>query len=171
MDTYILLITAVFRILGSYFILNLNLKPYVKIILVLLTDFFDCDIPRSLKLYKNKDFCQSTQYQQTDKLVDSITYILIFNKLVNTHIFSRNEINILFYLLVYRLIGTFIFILKNQKQTLFYFPNFYLEIALLIALSKTFMFNYKPYIIYVIILKICQEYGLHHYGRYKYNKN
>ena len=171
MDFYILLFSAFLRILSSYFILNLNIKPYVKIILVLLTDFLDCDIPRGLKLYKNKDFCQTTQYQQTDKLVDSITYVLIFNKLINTNIFSRSEINILFYLLVYRLIGTFIFILKNQKQTLFYFPNFYLEIALLIAFSKTFMFNYKPYIIYVIILKICQEYVLHYQGKYKYNKN
>ena len=69
-------------------------------------------------------------------------------------------------LLIYRLIGVYLFITKHNKKYLFYFPNFFLEISLSLMFINQFSILEKFKIIIIIIIiifKLIQEYYLHIY--------
>ena len=65
-----------------------------------------------------------------------------------------------------------LFFINNNREFLFYFPNFYLEIILGLALINylPILNNFKSIIIFLIIIyKLFQEYFLH-YDERIYNK-
>ena len=131
----------------------------------MLTDSIDCS--RKHEEFLNEWInCNSNIYQVTDKIVDTLCYtILLFYILRNGSLSSYNN-NLLKYLFIFRLVGVFLFLIKDNREYLFYFPNFFLEISLGLMLINKFktLDNYKTIIIStIIILKVMQEYYLHIY--------
>tara|TARA_Y100000768_G_scaffold234406_1_gene177203 strand:- start:2012 stop:2530 length:519 start_codon:yes stop_codon:yes gene_type:complete len=157
-----LLISELIRIITTLIILYLVKIPiFAKIILIMLTDLIDCDISR---LFINWIDCNSITYQKFDKITDSISYVLL-----SIYLFNNNNLSYQYYylllLLIYRLIGTYFFLVTNNRQYLFYFPNFFLEICLGLYVINYFpiLNSYKKGIlINIIIYKIIQEYFLHY---------
>ena len=161
-----LLMSYFIRVLSTLIILyKLKIPIYTKIILLMLTDSIDCS--RKHEEFLNEWInCNSNIYQVTDKIVDTLCYtILLFYILRNGSLSSYNN-NLLKYLFIFRLVGVFLFLIKNNREYLFYFPNFFLEISLGLMLINKFktLDNYKTIIIStIIILKVMQEYYLHIY--------
>ena len=161
-----LLMSYFIRVLSTLIILyKLKIPIYTKIILLMLTDSIDCS--RKHEEFLNEWInCNSNIYQVTDKIVDTLCYtILLFYILRNGSLSSYNN-NLLKYLFIFRLVGVFLFLIKDNREYLFYFPNFFLEISLGLMLINKFktLDNYKTIIIStIIILKVMQEYYLHIY--------
>ena len=161
-----LLMSYFIRVLSTLIILyKLKIPIYTKIILLMLTDSIDCS--RKHEEFLNEWInCNSNIYQVTDKIVDTLCYtILLFYILRNGTLSSYNN-NLLKYLFIFRLVGVFLFLIKDNREYLFYFPNFFLEISLGLMLINKFktLDNYKTIIIStIIILKVMQEYYLHIY--------
>ena len=116
------------RIVLTLVILYLPIPLFIKIILITLSDLIDCaQIYHSFFDWVD---CKSDIYQRSDKITDSICYILLLLYILKTNELSTRYKYILTGLLIFRLIGTFLFISTNNRKYLFYFPNFFIEIAL-----------------------------------------
>jgi hypothetical protein len=74
----LLFISAFIRIIITIIILySFNIPIFIKILLIILADFIDCDIPRYIFGYKNYVNCNENLYQKTDKITDTICYVLL----------------------------------------------------------------------------------------------
>lgn len=166
-----LLFSQLIRITITIIILFfLKIPFFLKILLIMFTDTFDCAVPHFL--FREWSNCKKEFYQYSDKLTDIICYsILLFYTLKNSEI-SIPYKKLIMFLFIYRLIGTALFFINNNRKFLFYFPNFYLEITLGLALINYFpiLNKFKSIIIALIIIyKLFQEYFLH-VDRKIYNK-
>lgn len=170
-----LLASEMIRIIATVLILyKLNIPIYMKILLIILADLIDCDFPRLLFGINNWIDCKEIYYQIVDKITDTICYTLLLIYILNNGGLSSNYNNLLIILFLYRFIGTYLFIIKNERKFLFYFPNFFLEICLGLFIINDFprLTKYKGYIVIcIIIYKIIQEYYLHIYKVKVENKN
>jgi len=116
-------------------------------------------------------------YQRYDKINDMISYsMLLFfilnhlngekvddDKTKNTSL-SDIEKKLLIGLFLYRFIGTLFFLGTNNRKFLFYFPNFFLEIALALFTVRYFPYlqPYKKKILTAtVITKVIIEYIMH----------
>ena len=168
-DRKILLTAEFIRIISTIVILYfINIPIYIKIILIMLFDKLDCShltFPYTGPLLTtNTNICKTDFYQKSDKITDSICYIILFFYITTNNILPNSVNYILFVLLVFRLIGTYIFLTKNKRKYLVYFPNFYLDITLALSIIITYpiLNQYKTYIIvFVIVCKILTELYLH----------
>ena len=158
-----LFISQIIRVLAVCFILFLLDVPiYVKIILIILTDAFDCDVPRLL--FRDWINCNTDTYQRTDKMTDTICYVLLFLYLVRYAGLSCQSNYALMFLLAYRIVGTGLFLMKNDRNYLFYFPNFFLEISLGLVLVHQFasLQRYTAFIMLgLVVYKLSLEYYMH----------
>ena len=105
-----------------------------------------------------------------DKIADIICYTLLLVYILNNGGLSSNSNYLLILLFTYRFIGTYLFLIKNNRKYLFYFPNFFLEICLGLVVINHFpiLKNYKEIIlITIVIYKIILEYYLHIYKNTK----
>jgi hypothetical protein len=163
----LLFISAFIRIIITIIILySFNIPIFIKILLIILADFIDCDIPRYIVGYKNWVNCNENLYQKTDKITDTICYVLLLIYILKNANLSTNYNNLIILLFIYRLIGLYLFLINNNRVYLFYFPNFFLEICLGLMIINYYpiLDNFKIIIIlFIIILKIIQEYYLHIY--------
>ena len=125
-----LYISQIIRVIASFIILFILKAPlYMKILLVMTTDAIDCGIPNNI-IFESK---------KSDKITDTICYsMLLYYILVNCNLSSKYKY-ILILLFIYRLIGVYIFLIKNNSTYLFYFPNFFLEISLVLSLINSFL--------------------------------
>ena len=153
------------RIVTTFFVLYFtNIPLFVKIILIIIIDLFDCDIPRLVFGSENWENCNQTIYQTSDKITDTICYTLLLLYLLQNGGISSNYNNLIIFLFIYRLIGVFLFLIKNNRNFLFYFPNFFLEIILVLSIInyfKIFKKSKNVIILLVIIYKFWLEYFLH----------
>ena len=170
-----LFVSQSMRILLTTGLLFLVRIPLVyKIIGIILLDTLDCDIPNILftnwincKSNKSNKIDKTIYYQKKDKFIDTICHTLLLLYILNNKVFGNRFTIIIVLLYLYRLIGTYIFLKKENRKYLFYFPNFFLEITLGFS-----MINYIPFLkkytfiilLSIIIFKILLEYNLH----YKY---
>jgi len=167
-DLKILYIVSVIRITLTIIVLYFtNFSLYIKMIIIFLFDFIDCGIARFFKLYKTEYICNTINYQNKDKLSDTIYYILLFYFIYSNQILNKKQINIIFILLLYRLIGLLIFLYKKNRKVFFYFPNFFEYIIFFWVLLKNLniKISQKNEIIIIILLsivKIYHEYILHY---------
>lgn len=152
------------RIIFTIIILyKLPIPLFAKIIL-LMTDSIDCGIPH--KLFGKWIDCgfNSDIYQLSDKITDSICYIMLLFYILGNENFVSDYNNLIVCLLVFRLIGIYFFLTRNDRKYLFYFPNYFLEMCLGLSLIKHFpvlqKFKQTMFII-IIIYKIMLEYNLH----------
>ncbi len=161
-----LLLSDCIRVIITYIILLLNIPDFVKIFLIMISDTLDCGVP--VLLLDDWIDCKDTSvfYQQMDKITDTITYIMLLIYIINKNVFSSSMNKVLIGLFAFRLVGTSLFLAKNNHSYLFYFPNFFLEVCL--ALSIIFYLpTLKKYLIPILfgvfIYKLIQEYYLHVY--------
>lgn len=164
-----LLISEYLRIIIAVLILLLLKIPlFIKIILIIICEKIDCSpntIPYTGPLFSQDiTICKSDDYQKFDKIADSIIYIFLLLYILSEEKLGSKINYILSILLLYRLLGTYLFIKTNNRKYLLYFPNFFLEISLFILIFQYYPFLKKNYLIIFIILiifKIIQEYYLH----------
>ena len=161
-----LFVSQGFRILFTVVVLFFVHIPLLfKVLLVILSDFFDNCIPLR-KVFKDWVDPNTKLYQLSDKITDLMTsYILLFYLFKYPYL-VRNQNLILFYLLLYRSIGQIIFFIWNDQRILLLFPNFFLEFSLLFIGMKYFHVSkkYLPFLtVLIIVWKIVQEYYLHVY--------
>ena len=158
------------RVILSFLILYLNNLPlFVKIILIISLEYLDC-APKfggfGPLLSKNTDICHTTYYQEIDKVADITCYLLILIYIFQYNTISKNWLYFIFVLFFIRLIGSYLFILTKRRCYLFYFPNFFLEVTIVLSLVKYFSLNNYcniTLIILIFIYKLIQEYYLHIY--------
>ena len=164
-----LLISQIIRIVTTLIILyTLNIPIFIKIPLIILTDSIDCGIPHYL--FDKWINCNTNIYQTTDKITDIVCYTLLLVYILKYGGLSSNYNYLLILLFIYRLIGTYLFLIKKNRTYLFYFPNFFLEICFGLVLINNFLIlkNYKEFIlISIVIYKIILEYYLHIYKNTK----
>tara|TARA_X000000950_G_scaffold285852_1_gene392925 strand:- start:198 stop:707 length:510 start_codon:yes stop_codon:yes gene_type:complete len=160
-----LAMAEIIRIILTIFVLYyLPIPLFYKIILVMLFEGFDYTIPKKLLKIDWID-SSNINYHIYDKIGDKICYSILLLYIIQNKIFPKSYSNILIYLLIFRIIGTVLFILKKNRDYLFYFPNFFLEITLAFSGLKHFVLNnsIRNLIIPIIItLKIIQEYFMHY---------
>ena len=166
----LLLLSECIRILLTIIILYVfNIPIFFKILLIMLCDKLDCShmsFPYTGPLLSNNtNICKTLYYQKLDKITDSICYTLILFYILKNENMSTNYNYIIILLFTYRLIGTYLFLTKNNRKYLFYFPNFFLEIILGLSIINYFLVlkKYKEIIILILIIyKIIVEYYMHY---------
>jgi hypothetical protein len=153
------------RIIATIIILyTLNIPIFMKILLIMITDFIDCDVPRFFLGSKNWIDCNSNIYQISDKITDTICYTLLLFYILKNGGMNNNYNYLIVLLFIYRLIGIYLFFIKKNRKYLFYFPNFFLEICLGLMVINYFpnLKNFNVIIISIVIIyKIILEYYLH----------
>jgi len=148
------LITTIIAFFILYkFIDNKFIKKYLFLILPILLTLLDIEDGLWIAMYKYNGYyggCFKTYYYQiTDKIVDVISYSLLFA-------FFKLDMVLLFFVL-YRIIGVIIFTLTRQKMSIVVFFDFVKEYLLyLFVFGK----NYA-YLPFFICLKILYEYYIH----------
>lgn len=158
-------ISCLLRILITCFVLFFtNVNLFIKIIIIILIDNLDSEIPKILLDEWICTICgNNLYYQRLDKIIDSICYIILLYYIISIKIFSNHINKFLIFLLIFRLIGVTLFLSNNDRKFLFYFPNFFLEISFIYSLINYYnLYNIENIlIILVIIYKIIQEYFMH----------
>ena len=164
-----LLIISISRIFVTFIILfTLNIPVFLKIVSIMLADSIDCWL---CPFCSNRSaFCSggNTRYQIYDKITDMISYSILLFYILNNYRknagLSDRENKLLIGLFIYRLIGTLFFLGTNNRKFLFYFPNFFLEIALALFTVQYFP-NLQPYkkkiLTVTVIAKVIIEYFMH----------
>lgn len=166
----ILFLSELIRIILTIIILYfLNIPIFTKIILIYICDKLDCS-PDSITFtgplfIKNINICRTLFYQKSDKITDTICYTLLLIYILDKGGLSKNYNYLIILLFLYRLVGVYLFLIKNNRKFLFYFPNFFLEICLGLMIICYFpiLKNFKEIIILIIIVsKIIIEYNMHY---------
>lgn len=105
-------------------------------------------------------------YEIVDKFLDFWWYCVVYLYIV---LHNADFIWLMAFLLIFRAIGDTFYLLKKDRKYLFFFPNFYENVFILIFLGTNiplfkFLIVGKAFyvsLIGVFILKILQEYWLH----------
>ncbi len=140
----------IIRFIYTLIIYYLNINNFYKVILILLADYIDCFIIN----YIGKTNCKTFLYQIGDKLLDLFSYYLIY-KLLNLDI-------LYLYVIIYRLIGVFLFSISNSRIFLIIFGDYFKEILVYNYLFHQLNFKKIDYgIIIIIIIKTIFEYYWH----------
>ena len=151
------------RILFSFCIFFVFTIPlFYKIILLIISDTFDCGFS---KLFFKEWIDPNTEvYQISDKVCDTIGYTFLLIYLWTSMFLCKKYNSILTVMYFYRLIGTLLYIIFQERQYLLYFPNFFLESSLIFTGLKQFSISKKYLPIFfalMIFWKLLQEYYLH----------
>ena len=154
-------------ILTIIILFALNIPIFIKIILISICDKLDCSSipPKGPLITKNTDICKTLFYEKSDKITDTICYTLLLIYILDKGGLSKNYNYFIILLFLYRLVGVYLFLIKNNRKYLFYFPNFFLEICLGLMIICYFpiLKNLKVIIIlFIIISKIIVEYYMHY---------
>jgi hypothetical protein len=158
-----LFISEGLRLFATIFILFiLHIPLFYKILLIILTDSFDCGLPNLF--FQDWIDCNTNLYQFLDKTVDLISYIILFSHVVYIKHLEKDKNLILGFLLFYRTIGEICFFVFENRLFLLFFPNFFLETLLIFVGMKYFKISnvYLPCFMFLMILwKFFQEYYIH----------
>ena len=166
-DERMLLVSECVRIAVTIVILCItNVPVFLKIVLIMVADSIDCTRVHSWLVSENWIDCNSMTYQKTDKVTDTICYMLLLVYLLNNGRMSINYSYLIILLFIYRTVGVYMFLISEDRSYLFYFPNFFLEITLGLALTDYFKYL-KPFkgifLVGILLHKVAQEYYMHVY--------
>lgn len=160
-----LLLSEIFRIVFVLLVLyGTKIPVFYKIVLVILSDSFDCRVPKWI--FHDWVDPNSNLYQVSDKITDTISYGIQLYYIVSIDYLSKIQQNIVLFLYTFRLIGVFFFLLFLERIILIYFPNFFLEVLFVFVMVKHFEIpeKYIPYLLFLVgVWKFLQEYYLHIY--------
>jgi len=169
MDKTIFCIASLLRIILSYnFVYNTNLAPFIKAFGMNIIDWIDCGALKLLKLYQNNNFCQTEFYQKGDKITDLVSYTFLLMYINQNKLLEKTNLALINFLFVYRLIGVISYLNTNNRNMLYYFPNYFLEISMILLFIQYKNIDCKHgvmLVILVIIFKLIQEECLHKIGR------
>lgn len=164
-----LLITSILRIILSIFILfYTSFPPYLKVLSVILLDFIDCNTGFWFNIYPQFYFCKTSLYQNTDKMVDLISYLLIFLYVFSCKFFSDRVNLIILLVFSYRLVGMYLFERYRDRKYLILFPNFGPELVLILlvflAFPGVFEDNWLKMVVIMLFVmwKIINELAIHY---------
>jgi len=163
MKTRDLYYSQLLRVVVTIIILYLFVPLFIKIILIMISDLLDCTVSFHTMFFRKWVGCESAAYQLSDKITDSICYTILLFYILNHGGLSAFDNYVLIGLLLYRFIGTYFFSKEGNRKYLFYFPNFFLEMALLFATVDYFNLPHKYGLMsLVVIYKFVQEYVMHY---------
>jgi len=153
------------RILVTIIILYCLKIPLVyKIALIMVADLLDRDIPNIF--FDNWIEGSSNTYQRTDKITDTLSYGILLFYILSNGLLSNIWNGVLILLYIFRTFGVSLFFKNNNRNYLFYFPNFFLEFALGLFAIKEFKWLRKhkySFLISIFFFKIFCEY-IHHFN-------
>lgn len=137
-----------------------------KILLIMFFDNIDGRFVKRLGIH-NHDHTLTKEYQIHDKIADLLGYIIVLHYLYKEKVFEEGKLMILSTVLVYRLIGDYIFFKEKNRKVLFYFPNIYEKLVLLWAIFNDTGLNVDKYvevliIIFITMFKTYHEFFLHY---------
>ena len=159
-----MIILSIIRIILTFLVVfYLKISPAMKIVLVMLLDGLDCV---EKKMYNHVNFCPHTkEYQIIDKIVDTICYSMLLYYVVKNKLLHHTELYLLIGLFIYRLVGIVTFLSTLNRNFLVYFPNFFIETALLLFLGYHGI--HKAIItVCIFIFKIIVEHAFHYNKKY-----
>lgn len=152
------------RFFIHYAILYLPISIGYKVILILLSDILDCNVVKLVKYFNNlqpdDSYCKHFLYQISDKLLDSISYLIIY------HLLKLPKIYL--FLICYRLVGVGLFYITLNSQYLIFFPDLFKELLAYQYLFK----NIDSGVFIVVFLKVLFEIFWHNMVNkniYKFN--
>lgn len=133
--------------------------PLTAIILSFFLDIIDIE-------FASRKVLTLSEYEKYDKALDLWWY---FNVMAFSWFYLPDYKFLLLILFIFRITGSIIFFLKNDRRIFFLFPNFFENIFFLIFFSLNFkQLNFlldKKYFLFsisiAIILKIFQEWWVH----------
>lgn len=142
-----------------------NNIPYIPIIIgAIILDLIDCDMTKIVYKFS----CNTHKYQKYDKIVDSITYLIII--IIFSHNLPPIYRNILIFAWFWRMIGVVSFYYHENYDYMVQFPDLFKELLLLYYLDSLNIVSVDIYgISVVVILKTIYEY-LHHKTKIHINK-
>jgi len=155
LETYTLY-GAIGRVLILLTIHNLNLPIKIKFPLLLFSDICDTEITRYFTKSETYLDAHTPLYQILDKLLDLLTYLVVWNLVKNK--LTKSETYIIFGTILLRLIGVLAYISKNKEEIYMYFPDLTRETLIFFALS----FTISPLLFVVWFGKIIFEYYWHY---------
>jgi hypothetical protein len=116
------------------------------------------------KYIYSKALVKSPLYQYQDKLNDTFIYIILFLYILLGREFAESQKAILGLLLLYRIIGTLLFLETLDRRYLFYFPNLFYDMGLVYSITN--YFNLSDWnnvaLIPTLLYSLTHEY-FHHY--------
>ena len=96
--------------------------------------------------------------------MEPLSYVLLLLYLVRYAGLSCQSNYALMFLLAYRIVGTGLFLMKNDRNYFIIFPNFFLEISLGLVLVHQFasLQRYMAFIMLgIVVYKLALEYYMH----------
>lgn len=146
----------IFRITLTLVILLLPIDYRMKTIAIFLTDFTDCwtskIVARRDKIMNYIKMCKSYKYQSTDKVIDILTYILLY--------FYLGLSPLYIFIILLRILGISLFFLLLQTIPLILCPDLFKEVLLYNWFIGPINYNNLSFI---YVTKVIFEYYWHTY--------
>lgn len=149
-----------------YFKHSIN-SIFIILILSVLFDYIDT-YPNIPNIISPERFTQTFTYQKYDKITDIIVYFVILYNY--KHLFDKQTYNLLCTLLIYRIIGVYLFFIHNNTKYLHFFfdgVNVVMLVYYISLFNKSIKNNYILTIIISLIIKYKFEIKLHNKIKYK----
>ena len=163
MKTRDLYYSQLLRVVVTIIILYLFVPLFVKIILIMISDLLDCTVSFHTMFFRNG--WVANPLHTSSRIRSPTVYVTryCYSTYLIMGVFRRLITIVLIGLLLYRFIGTYFFSKEGNRKYLFYFPNFFLEMALLFATVDYFNLPHKYGLMsLVVIYKFVQEYVMHY---------
>ena len=158
------------RILLTFLIFySKSINNWTKIILISSLDFIK-NISFLFICGKNKlpTFSNNELYQKSDKILDTLSYYLIYYLVKSNQLLPEIFTKYLFYILLYRTVGVVYYLFTNDRKIFVYFVDLFKEALLLFYLfSFTFLKSISVeiktvLILFLVIIKLYIEYRFHY---------
>ena len=159
----------VLRVVLMVVIMCSRVSPILKIVLLLSLDAIKgVYIAARMTLadqglYKGM-LASNEYYKKADCMLDTTGYILSLVLVHRHHLLSQGYTHILDVVLGFRLIGVSMFYLKNDPKYMFYFPDLFKELLLLMYVLEWKPSNHIPVVgiaLAWVVFKYYQEYQFH----------
>jgi hypothetical protein len=152
-------------VLSLLILFGTDLPFFIKILAIIFLDITDLDLPNKLDSSSPELF---NEYEEYDKVGDFEIYLFLYIYYMKYVVSPAPLKALISFLFFYRLIGVFIYWKTGDRRIFIYFPNFFLEFLLAIAILEFIGYPYPQYFkLYMIVFfvvfiyKIAQEIYIH----------
>jgi hypothetical protein len=147
------------RLVVMVLVFTLKINDWTKIILILLMDYV-----KTLPLLLCNTYptlSTNSMYQELDKILDSLGYVMCYQIIVSKHLLPPKSTKILFAVLSYRLVGLSLFFLTFNRSLLFFFPDLFKEIMIVLYFVPSTSAKFYIFSGIILVLKLYIEYLYH----------
>jgi hypothetical protein len=159
------------RIILTFFsVYYFPIPLYIKILILVILDFYD-------GIIFCRDNClagtNSHLYGHLDKIFDIISYSFLMHYIYTKTDITEREKKIILDLYLFRMLGFFMYFTTSNRDWFFYFPDFYIDISLLVALVQSYpsLGDYQDIIAVILIIKKMYQEMKFHFGKKDRNLN